>query len=196
MLNIQNLSFSYGKTKVLQNFNLSLAPGELLSIMGPSGCGKSTLLHLIAGLRKPSGGTLKVNTQRISYVFQEPRLLPWLTVAQNLAAVLPNPKSGAVRIESALRLVGLTDAKELYPKELSGGMKIRVSLARALVYGGNLVLLDEPFSALDEDLRARLVQDLRNYFKRNAITAILVTHQSADAEGFADRVLHLEKLTE
>ena len=196
MLNIQNLSFSYGKTKVLQNFNLSLAPGELLSIMGPSGCGKSTLLHLIAGLRKPSGGTLKVNTQRISYVFQEPRLLPWLTVAQNLAAVLPNPKRGAARIESALRLVGLTDAKELYPKELSGGMKIRVSLARALVYGGNLVLLDEPFSALDEDLRARLVQDLRNYFKRNAITAILVTHQSADAEGFADRVLHLEKLTE
>jgi len=194
MLKIENLTFSYGKTKVLQNFDLSLAPGELLSVMGPSGCGKSTLLHLIAGLRRPSGGTLSVNAKQVSYVFQEPRLFPWLTVRENLAAVLPDPKQSADRIAEALARVGLSDAAKLYPSELSGGMKIRVALARALVFGGDLFLLDEPFSALDEELRTRLTRDLRDYFKQNGISAILVTHQATDAEIFADRILHLEKI--
>lgn len=194
MLKIETLSFSYGKTKVLQDLNLSLEPGELLSVMGPSGCGKSTLLHLIAGLRRPFGGTLTVSAKQISYVFQEPRLFPWLTVAENLAAVLPDPKQSNGRIEEVLERVGLADAKGLYPKELSGGMKIRVSLARALLWGGDLFLLDEPFSALDEELRTRLTCELRDYFKQNGISAILVTHQSTDAEIFADRILRLEKI--
>ena len=194
MLKIEHLWFSYKKRRIFQSFSLSLEKGELLAVMGPSGCGKSTLLNLIAGLRTPTVGSVQINTAHIAYVFQEPRLFPWLTVEQNLAAVLPNPKTGADRIDEALALVGLSDAKKLYPKELSGGMKIRVSLARALVRGGELFLLDEPFSALDEELRAHLVADLRNYFKKNGISAILVTHQSTDAAGFADRILHMEPL--
>ncbi len=194
MLKIENLSFSYGKTRVLQDFNLSLASGELLSVMGPSGCGKSTLLHLIAGLYRPTAGKLTVKFPQVSYVFQEPRLFPWLTVEKNLAAALPNPKQNADRIAEALARVGLSDAAKLYPSELSGGMKIRASLARALVFGGDLFLLDEPFSALDEELRTRLTRDLRDYFKQNGISAILVTHQATDAEIFADRVLHLKKI--
>lgn len=194
MLKIEHLWFSYKKRRIFQSFSLSLEKGELLAVMGPSGCGKSTLLNLIAGLRTPTVGSVQVNTAHIAYVFQEPRLFPWLTVEQNLAAVLPNPKTGADRIDEALALVGLSDAKKLYPKELSGGMKIRVSLARALVRGGELFLLDEPFSALDEELRAHLVADLRDYFKKNGISAILVTHQSTDAAGFADRILHMEPL--
>ena len=194
MLKIEHLWFSYKKRRIFQSFSLSLEKGELLAVMGPSGCGKSTLLNLIAGLRTPTVGSVQVNTAHIAYVFQEPRLFPWLTVEQNLAAVLPNPKTGADRIDEALALVGLSDAKKLYPKELSGGMKIRVSLARALVRGGELFLLDAPFSALDEELRAHLVADLRSYFKKNGISAILVTHQSTDAAGFADRILHIEPL--
>lgn len=196
MLKIEHLCFSYKKNKIFQSFSLSLEKGELLAVMGPSGCGKSTLLNLIAGLRTPSVGNVQVNTDKITYVFQEPRLFPWLTVEKNLAAVLPDPKQSADRIAEALARVGLSDAAKLYPSELSGGMKIRVALARALVFGGDLFLLDEPFSALDEELRTRLTRELRDYFKQNGISAILVTHQATDAEIFADRILHLKKIAQ
>lgn len=195
MLYIENLSFSYKKAKVLEGFDLALSRGELLALMGPSGCGKSTLLHLIAGLRRPTDGVLQVNAKRIAYVFQEPRLFPWLTVRENICAVLPKAEQSNERIDEALALVGLSDAGSLYPKELSGGMKIRASLARALVYGGDLFLLDEPFASLDEELRTRLTGDLRRYFRENGISAILVSHQAADAEAFADRILHMEPLS-
>ena len=191
ILTFQNVSFSYGKKQDLHNLSFSLEKGEILAVMGPSGCGKSTLLQLIAGFRKPTDGSIISNAPKISYAFQEPRLFPWLTVAENLAAVLPKPNESEDAIKTALAQVELSDAYTLYPHELSGGMKSRVSLARALVYGGDLFLLDEPFAALDEEMRNRLSHTLRSFLKERGISAILVTHQRTDAEQIADRILEL-----
>ena len=157
--------------------------------MGESGCGKSTLLSLAAGLLTPTDGRVLCTAKRISCAFQEPRLFPWLTVAQNLSAVLPKPDPLA--IAEVLRTVELTDSAALYPAELSGGMKSRVSLARALLYGGDLFLLDEPFSALDADLRRRLSDRLRAKWKQAGAAVLLVTHQQEDAERLGGRVLKL-----
>ncbi|MBQ9131387.1 MAG: ATP-binding cassette domain-containing protein [Clostridia bacterium] len=191
MIQFQNVSFSYGKKKVLENISFSLGEGEILAVMGESGCGKSTLLHLAAGLLKPTEGAVVSDFSRISYAFQEPRLFPWLTVEQNIAAVLPSPEQERTRIQKALDTVELSTSGNLYPRQLSGGMKSRASLARALAYGGDLFLLDEPFAALNEDLRALLIQRLREELRANRAAAILVTHQRADAEALADRVLEL-----
>ena len=192
MLTIQDLSFGYHTHElVLDRFHLELQDGELLALMGASGCGKSTLLQLIAGFLKPSSGKLQCRAQKISYAFQEPRLFPWLTVEENLKAVLPKNVSHD-QISLALKEVELEGCETLYPDELSGGMKSRVSLARALLYDGDLFLLDEPFSALDRELRMALVQRLRAYLKQNGRSAILVTHQAEDAELFADRLVIME----
>ena len=142
MLNILDLSFSYGDAPVLEHLSLSLKDGELLAIMGESGCGKSTLLHLIAGLLKPSEGSISVDTANVTYVFQEPRLFPWLTLRENLLAPLPKSTENDARVAEILQKVGLSGFEDHYPDELSGGMKSRASLARALLFGGDLFLLD------------------------------------------------------
>ena len=164
--------------------------GELLALMGPSGCGKSTLLRLIAGFLKPNDGMIHSDFEKPAFVFQEPRLFPWLTVAENLKAVLPKD-APQEQIKEILDLVELRGSEELYPDELSGGMKSRVSLARGLLYGGDLMLLDEPFSALDRDLRLSLATSLRTRLKASHCAAILVTHQEEDAKIFADRIISL-----
>ncbi len=191
MLTLNQLSFSYTKEKpILRNLDLKVKRGELLAVMGPSGCGKSTLMLLLAGLLRPTGGALHSEAQKISFVFQEPRLFPQCTVEQNVAAVLSEaPKDG--EIERILAAVGLSDAKALYPHELSGGMRMRASLARALAYGGDLFLLDEPFAALDEARRDELADFLRAHFKERKITAVLVSHDREISERFADRILEL-----
>ena len=192
MLKINALSFSYAKKPVLKDFSLQVKKGEIVALMGESGCGKSTLLQLIAGLLKPKSGEIGHDFKKISYAFQEPRLFPWLTVKENLLAVLPRGVENAEEaISQALESVELSDSAELYPDSLSGGMKSRVSLARALVFGGDLLLLDEPFSALDEALCATLATRLREYLKETNASAILVTHRSADAEALADRIIEL-----
>ena len=194
MLTVTDLRFSYGKKEVLQGLNLSLKSGEILAVMGPSGCGKSTLLQLIAGQLKPNGGEIQSTAKRISHAFQEPRLFPWLTVRENLAAVLNEKETEEQKeekIRSALRKVELEDCLELYPNALSGGMKSRVSLARALIYEGDLLLLDEPFAALDEALRIRLGELLKKEIKSRGASAILVTHHTEDAARIADRILEL-----
>ena len=192
MLKLCDLSFSYGNKPVLEHFSLSVKDGEIVALMGASGCGKSTLLNLIAGLKKPAAGTIESSAARISYAFQEPRLFPWMTVEENLLAVLATRDVTAMkRIDAALAAVGLSDVKALFPSELSGGMKSRASLARALVYGGDLFLLDEPFSALDEQLRSSLADVLRKEFKSCGASAIIVTHSLAEAEAMADRIITL-----
>ncbi len=191
MLTIHNLSFSYGNHPILKDFNLSLKDGEIVAIMGPSGCGKTTLLSLIAGLKKPSKGSIENTYQRICYVFQEPRLFPWLTVSENLRTVLESTEKVDEKIAFVLSAVGLSDCENRYPHELSGGMKSRVSLARAMLYGGDLFLLDEPFSALDRDLRNTLTSFLKDFLKQRGASAIVVTHQAEEAERFADRIVYL-----
>jgi len=194
MIEFQKVSFSYEKKQVIQDLSFSLKNGEILGVMGPSGCGKTTLLSLAAGLRKPNAGKIVTNAKKISYVFQEPRLFPWLTVTQNLQAVAEKEKFSSEQIQQALHEVGLEDWGDAYPSQLSGGMKSRVSIARALLYGGDLFLLDEPFSALDEEMRKTLSLLLRKKICESGASAILVTHQRADAEAMADRILELTPL--
>lgn len=195
MISLENIAFSYGKKTVFEGFSMTVPSGELISVTGASGCGKSTLLNLIAGLRKPTTGTLTVDEHLPVYVFQEPRLFPWLTVKENIKAVLPKDAPDDV-VNDALDLVGLTADADTLPSELSGGMRSRASLARAIaygaVYGSTLYLLDEPFSALDENLRASLCDALKERFRESNATALLVTHDNEEAERFGDRVIKIE----
>ena len=194
MLELRNVSLSYENKPVLSRFSLELADGEILALMGPSGCGKTTVLRLIAGLEKPTGGVIVSSQPQISFAFQEPRLLPWLTVEENLSAILERGKNHRDRIEQVLDELGLEGCSALYPDELSGGMKSRVALARTLLFGGDLYLFDEPFAALDEELRKNLILLLRAHVKKHGASAIFVTHQSSDAKILADRIVNMNPI--
>ena len=192
MLKITDLTFAFGKKQIFENFSLTLEKGEILAVMAPSGYGKTTLLGLIAGLLKPQKGEIVNTFEKIAYVFQEPRLFPWLTVKENLLAVIDEKNESATKtVAECLALVGLSDSLDKYPSELSGGMKSRVSLARSLAYGGDLFLLDEPFAALDEELRHTLTVKIKDYLRSRGASAILVTHNREDAEKISDRILTL-----
>ena len=190
MIEFQNVTFSYGNQKILEDFSFALPKGKIFAVMGKSGCGKTTLLQLAAGLLKPNSGRIISQATKISYAFQEPRLFPWLTVAQNIGAVL-NTSPTPEEMQRLLSAVELEECGELYPHQLSGGMKSRVALARALAYYGDLFLLDEPFSALNEELCATLATRLRQHLQERNASAILVTHRPADAEALADQILEL-----
>ncbi|MEI6861477.1 MAG: ABC transporter ATP-binding protein [Verrucomicrobiota bacterium] len=184
---------------VLTDFSLAARSGEFLSFIGPSGCGKSTLLRLIAGLTDVSAGELRVDgrtpeqaASELAFVFQEPTLLPWLDVASNVEVPLhlrgaARPARTAAR-DGALRLVGLTGREAAYPRQLSGGQKMRVSLARALVLAPKILLLDEPFGALDEMTRERLQEELLTIRAQQGWTAFFVTHSVAEAVFLSDRI--------
>lgn len=196
MLKMTNVSFAFEKQSIFEDLSLELKKGEILAIMGPSGYGKTTLLGLTSGLLKPKSGEILNSFEKIAYVFQEPRLFPWLTVKENLLAVMDAKDDCANKIVTeCLSLVGLADALDKYPDELSGGMKSRASLARALSYGGDLFLLDEPFAALDEDLRRDLAVKIKDYLRARGASAILVTHNREDAEMIADRIFTVQDLT-
>ena len=186
------MSFAFDKKTIFQNFSLEVKKGEILALMAPSGYGKTTLLGLVAGTLKPQKGEIENTFEKVAYVFQEPRLFPWLTVKENLFVVLDEKDEHTEKtVLDCLELVGLADAAEKYPDELSGGMKSRASLARALAFGGDLFLLDEPFAALDEDLRHDLAEKLKGHLRARDASAILVTHNKEDAENIADRILIL-----
>ena len=197
---------------ILDAFSLSAAHGDFIALIGPSGCGKSTLLKLIAGLSPVTRGELIFSTssandsfptdpsshtgsmqQDLAYVFQDPTLLPWLTVADNVAlpldlrAASSSQRSELVR--DALALVGLTPRAEYYPRQLSGGQKMRVSIARALVQSPQILLLDEPFGALDEMTRDHLNEELLAIRERLRWTAFFVTHSVAEAVFLANRII-------
>jgi NitT/TauT family transport system ATP-binding protein len=184
----------------VDHVSFEATPGEFVSIVGPSGCGKSTLLRLIAGLIPLSDGTISVNDlevteprQDVALMFQRPTLLPWRTALQN--ALLP-PKLGGKLDEAAERqayelldLVGLTGFEHTYPRHLSGGMQQRVALARLLMVGVDVLLLDEPFAAVDQLTRERLNLELLRVHERMSATALLVTHNITEAILLADRVI-------
>ncbi|HTN74707.1 MAG TPA: ATP-binding cassette domain-containing protein, partial [Pirellulaceae bacterium] len=166
-LRASHVSQSFGGGLVLDDLSLSIAAGEFVSLVGPSGCGKSTLLRLFAGLLAPTAGEITISgtTPRVAFVFQEATLLPWRTVVENIA--LPLELAGIARdqrmaaVLESLDLIGLTrDDAGKFPRELSGGMRMRVSLARALVTRPDVLLLDEPFAALDDLLRQQLNEEL------------------------------------
>ncbi|MBI8990262.1 ATP-binding cassette domain-containing protein [Corynebacterium meridianum] len=164
-------------TVLIEDLSLDVRPGEVLGVSGPSGCGKTTLLRVISGLTKDFSGDVARPEGRIGMVFQEPRLLPWLTARDNIELVLPGLSSGerAATTDSWLDRVGLGEAAELLPAAMSGGMRQRVSVARAMATGPALLLVDEPFAALDKPLARRLRRLLLDVITRDTVT-VWVTH--------------------
>ncbi|NKF24630.1 ABC transporter ATP-binding protein [Solimonas marina] len=198
-LRLHGLSKRYGSAApVLAGIDLDIAPHSFVSLLGPSGCGKSTLLRLVAGLTAPSGGGIEWprgagRDARVSFVFQEPTLMPWATAARNVALPLRlqglTAREARARATEALAAVGLAGAADAYPRELSGGMKMRVSIARALVTQPELLLMDEPFAALDEITRQKLSDDLLRLWQAQRFTTLFVTHSVFESVFLAQRIL-------
>jgi sulfonate transport system ATP-binding protein len=177
----------FGDRVVLDRLSLTIADEELVVLLGPSGCGKTTLLRLIAGLDRPDGGTVEVPARR-AIVFQGDRLLPWQRALSNVALGLHGPQAGQ-RARAALAEVGLAGRERAWPKELSGGEAQRVALARALVSEPELVLLDEPFAALDAITRRRMHDLVRALRRQHHAAMLLVTHDVDEAIALADRIV-------
>jgi NitT/TauT family transport system ATP-binding protein len=197
--------------RALDPIDLQVREGEFATLLGPSGCGKSTLLRMVAQLSAPTTGSValwpgekdnrqpdavaqgEAVKQRLAYVFQTPTLMPWADVERNVSLPLTlsrfEPQQAAIRVRTALELVGLQEFRTLYPRQLSGGMQMRVSIARALVTEPALLLMDEPFGALDEITRARLDQEIRDLWARRSLTVLFVTHSIYEAVFLSTRVL-------
>jgi NitT/TauT family transport system ATP-binding protein len=184
--------------RALERVSLSIHESEFITLLGPSGCGKSTLLRMVAGLTQPSAGSMRLwpgsdaGQAPPVFVFQHPTLMPWASVRRNVRLPLELARvNGAVidtRVDTALKLVGLADFADAYPRELSGGMQMRASIARALVTEPRLLLMDEPFGALDEITRNRLDRDIRELWDRQKLTVVFVTHSIYEAVFLSTRV--------
>lgn len=194
-LKFENLSLQLGPRKLFHLLNHSFEDRKITALLGPSGCGKSTWLKIIAGLETRFTGRMINTAEKISFVFQEARLLPWLTVKENILLSLSSQKTeGAQKtdaLDKVLKLVRLETSVHLFPHQLSGGMKMRVSLARALILQPDLVLFDEPFSALDEFLKQKLQEETRDLIRAENCTALFVTHSVEEAVFMADEILIL-----
>jgi NitT/TauT family transport system ATP-binding protein len=180
-------------TQALDDVGLTVDSGEFVSVVGPSGCGKSTLLRLASGLDSPTSGQVDVASKRVGFVFQDPTLLPWRTVRRNVELLaelehLPKAQRRA-RVTEAIGLVGLTGFEKHRPRSLSGGMRMRTSLARSLVLQPDVFLFDEPFGALDEMTRERLNDELLALFADRGFAALFITHSVAEAVYLSTRVV-------
>ena len=201
-----SVSKSYGNgSLVVDGLNLTVAKGEFVTLLGSSGCGKSTVLKLISGLTPATSGTITVDGMTpqnargtVSYIFQDSTLLPWRTVRQNVGLGLElegiNGDQRKKKAESLLDLVGLRHVAEAYPRELSGGMKMRVSIARALATSPRLLLMDEPFAALDEMTRDRMNEEIMRMREEQKWTAVFVTHSVAEAVFLSTRIVILSPM--
>ncbi|WP_019228268.1 ABC transporter ATP-binding protein [Sedimentibacter sp. B4] len=206
---LNNLYFNYPNQKsgVIENFSMELEKGEIVALLGNSGSGKSTILRLIAGLEKPSSGKLIIDKERmfdenyytapqdrgVGMIFQDYSLFPNLTVIQNVAfGIKGKRKSEKIKIAmNYLKMVQLDDHSDKYPSECSGGQQQRIAIARALAAEPNILLLDEPFSNLDEELKVSVRKEIKDLLKKFKMSAILVTHDHNDVEAVADRVIKI-----
>jgi NitT/TauT family transport system ATP-binding protein len=200
---LDNVSKRYATgAPVIEGLSATIAPGEFVSIIGPSGSGKSTVLKLVSGLSPVSAGTIEVDgmtpengRELVSFIFQDPTLLPWRTVSENVGLGLELEgvarRRRAEKVAAMLSLVGLKDVAGFYPRQLSGGMKMRVSIARALASSPRVLLLDEPFAALDEMTRDRMNEELLRLYAEQAWTVLFVTHSIAEAVFLSSRILVL-----
>ena len=191
MLELKNVCFSYGEQEILRDISLRLDCGERMAITGPSGCGKTTLLRIADSLLTASCGSVSNDFKRTAIMFQEPRLLPWLTAKENVSLVLNDADAHNSAIEWLTRF-GLQDDLNKKPHELSGGMQQRVALARTMAYNGDLLLLDEPFKALDEETKNSAIRTLSEY--TNA-AIILVTHDRSDADALGCKIAEFGALS-
>ena len=200
-VSLDGVARTFGDRKVLRDIDLEVAPGEIVALLGPSGCGKSTLLRQVSGLDVPDAGTVSIDgarvtgiDQRSAVAFQEPRLLPWRSVTRNVEVGLPRatPRAeGRARVEQLLELVQLSDAQQLRTRQIPGGMAQRASLARALARGPGVLVLDEPFGALDALTRLTMQDLLLDIHAAEPATIILVTHDVDEALYLSDRVVLL-----
>ena len=188
MLKLTDISHGYGGRPVLKKVSLALEPGQRVALMGPSGCGKTTLASIALGLLKAEEGTVENAFRKTTAVFQEPRLLPWRTALENVNLVLKDDKTTLDQARFRLEQLGLGDAADKYPRELSGGMQQRVAIARALAQEGDLLILDEPFKAMDEALRDSVIA----LVDRSAGAVLLVTHEGSEAQALGCRILRME----
>lgn len=205
-LEIQNIEKNYGKFKALKDINFQIKKGEFICFLGPSGCGKTTLLRTISGLESINRGKIFLNGEDITkkhpskrnlaIVFQSYALFPNMTVEENIAFGLKNKKIPNhiihKKIDESLKMVGLRGSEKKYSTELSGGQQQRVAIARALAFSPDILLLDEPLSALDAKVREKLRNDIKNLQKKLGITTIMVTHDQEEALALADRILVME----
>ncbi len=190
---LRNISRIYGSVTAIAEITLEVHRHEFIAIVGPSGCGKSTLLNILSGSDKPTSGSLSREGD-VRMIYQEGGLFPWLTVSENIAMGLrqnPNSSERAAQLEDLIRFIQLEDFTDQYPHKLSGGMRQRVELARALAGRVDLLLMDEPFSALDYLTRLRMRQELVRMLKERPRTVIFVTHDIEEAVQLADRVIVL-----
>jgi len=203
-LSLKNISHSYGEVKVLKNINLDIKKGQIVCLVGPSGCGKSTLLRFIGGLEKPSSGQViqvglanKNSLNPLTYIFQDFALLPWLSVHENIALVLEdyNIKKSEIKeiIANVLSRTQLSEFANALPKQLSGGMKQRVAIARALSVKPEVMLMDEPLSALDSQTRELLMDDLIELWEKERFTACYVTHNLNEAVRLGHKIVVLSR---
>ena len=197
VVQIDHLNKYFEDVHALEDISLSVEEGEFLSVIGVSGCGKSTLIRIIGGLETASSGTVLVNgqavlkpTRKIGFVFQDHRLLPWLTVTENIRLALnKDEKNQKETVEKYLTLVGLEKFADAYPKQLSGGMAQRVAIARSLANRPDILLLDEPFGALDAMTRISMQLELQKIWKAQKTTMILITHDIDEAVYLGQRVV-------
>jgi NitT/TauT family transport system ATP-binding protein len=195
LVRLQGVTKRYGNgTVAVTGVDLGLTAGEFVSLLGPSGCGKTTVLRMIAGLSQVSAGAIDWTGRRdVGFVFQEATLMPWATALHNVMLPLKVRRTPAreatARAEAALDSVGLTGFRNAYPRELSGGMKMRVSIARALVTGPRILLMDEPFAALDEITRQKLNDDLLSLWTRERFTVVFVTHSVYESVYLSERIV-------
>ena len=203
IISIKNVGKSFGSgTLAVSGMTLDIFKNEFISFLGPSGCGKSTLLKMISGLLRPTNGHIKILgnqnydkeiSEDIGFVFQDATLMPWATVEDNVFLPLRlkglSRKQASEEIEKILAKVGLKDFKRSYPRELSGGMKMRVSIARALITKPSLLLMDEPFAALDEMTRFKLNNDVLSFWENTKLTVIFVTHSVFESVYLSSRVV-------
>ena len=193
ILTFENVSKSFGAIIALENINISVDQGEFLALVGPSGCGKSTILRIASGLDYPSIGSINTITNKVGYVFQDSTLMPWRTVRKNIELLAElekiDKKIIKKKADDVIDLVGLQDFTEHYPIALSGGMKMRASLARSLVLEPELFLFDEPFGALDLITRGRLNVELMQLYNSKKFTSLFVTHSVEEALFLSSRVL-------
>lgn len=196
MIKLHGINKSYHNKPVLKNINLHIAKGEIVCLLGRSGCGKSTLLRIIAGLIAADSGTININKKQCAMVFQEPRLLPWLSVAENLKLALPFWQSNKTKmplIRQQLADVQLQNVENLMPRELSGGMAQRVGIARALLKRPDILLLDEPFAALDALTRSDLQKSVKQLIKQQQKTCLFVTHDIDEALLIGERIIIMQE---
>ena len=191
MINIHIKDKFYQDKKILENINIKVNEGEFLSIIGPSGCGKTTLLNIASSLDKDFNGKVTISSSNIGFIFQDHRLIPWLTVKENLLII--SKEKDINQINELLNIVGLNDILDVYPKNLSGGRARRVSFVRAFINKPKVIFLDEPFISLDYPTATSLKKDFLNLCKKFNTTVILVTHDLSEAIYLSNRILFFSK---